>query len=65
LALYLERHVKPHRADDATRMTLVALSSFVDWRHPLTVVRPQTLIRVASTGIPVVVVLEDGIRGPS
>ena len=26
LALYLERQVKPRRADDATRMVLVALS---------------------------------------
>ena len=32
LALYLERQVKPRRADDATRMALVALSRFVDWR---------------------------------
>jgi len=45
LALYLERQVKPRRADDATRITLVALSPFVDWRHLLTVVKPETLIR--------------------
>jgi transposase InsO family protein len=45
LALYLERQVKPRRADDATRITLVALSSVVDWRHLLTVVKPETLIR--------------------
>ena len=45
LALYLERPVKPRRADDATRITLVALSPFVDWRHLLTVVKPETLIR--------------------
>ena len=30
LALYLERQVKPCRADDATRITLVALSRLVD-----------------------------------
>ena len=29
LALYLERQVKPRRADDATRLTLVALSRVV------------------------------------
>jgi hypothetical protein len=40
LALYVERQVKPRRADDATRMTLVALSSLVDWRRILTVVQP-------------------------
>ena len=31
LALYLERQVKPQRADDATRITLVALSRLIDW----------------------------------
>jgi transposase InsO family protein len=45
LALYLERQVKPRRADDATRLTLVALSRFVDWRRLLTIVKPDTLIR--------------------
>ena len=45
LALYLERQVKPRRADDATRMALVALSRFVDWRRLLTIVNPETLLR--------------------
>ena len=36
LALYLERRVKPRRADDATRIILVALSRFLDWRQLLT-----------------------------
>jgi hypothetical protein len=45
LALYLERQVKPRRADDATRITLVALSRFVDWRQVLVIVKPDTLIR--------------------
>jgi putative transposase len=45
LALYLERQAKPRRADDATRITLVALSRFLDWRRLLTVVKPETLIR--------------------
>src|SRR5882757_8094194 len=45
LALYLERQVKPRRADDATRVTLVALSRFVEWRRLLIVVKPDTLIR--------------------
>ena len=45
LALYLERQVKPHRADDAMRMTLVALSRLVDWRRLLTIVKPDTLVR--------------------
>ena len=45
LALSLERQVKLRRADDATRMTLVVLSRFVDWRRLLTVVQADTLIR--------------------
>src|SRR5438093_8881176 len=45
LALYVERQVKPRRADDATRITLVILSRLIDWRRTLTVVQPDTLIR--------------------
>lgn len=45
LAFYRERHVKPHRADDATRLTLVALSHLIEWQAVLTVVKPDTLIR--------------------
>src|SRR5262245_41230295 len=45
LTLYLERQVKPRRADDATRITLVALSRLLDWRQLLVVVKPETLIR--------------------
>jgi putative transposase len=45
LALYLERQVRPRRSDDATRLTLVALSRLIDWRPLLTVVKPETLIR--------------------
>ena len=45
LALYVERQVKPRRADDATRIVLVALSKVIEWRSILTVVKPDTLIR--------------------
>jgi putative transposase len=45
LALYRERQVKPRRADDATRMTLVMLSHLIDWRAVLTIVKPDTLTR--------------------
>ena len=45
LALYVERQAKPRRADDATRVTLAALSRLIDWRRLLTVVKPETLIR--------------------
>ena len=45
LALYVERQVRPRRADDATRIALVALSRLIEWRRMLTVVKPDTLIR--------------------
>ena len=44
LAFYVERQVKPRRADDATRITLVALSSLIEWRCILMIVKPDTLI---------------------
>jgi hypothetical protein len=51
LALYLERKVKPRRADDATRVALVVLSRLVDWRRLLTIVKPDTLIEWHRKGV--------------
>ncbi|HEY5871281.1 MAG TPA: helix-turn-helix domain-containing protein [Candidatus Tectomicrobia bacterium] len=45
LAQYQERQVKPRRANDATRMALIWLSRFFDWRRALVIVKPVTLIR--------------------
>src|SRR5262245_20555541 len=45
LAYYVERKVRPKRADNASRIALVVLSRFVDWRELLTIVRPDTLVR--------------------
>ena len=44
LAFYQERKVKPRRADNPTRLTLVLLSRWFNWRDALTVVRPKTFI---------------------
>src|SRR5262244_488093 len=44
LALYQERHIKPRRATDATRLALVWLAHWFDWRHALAVVQPATFI---------------------
>src|SRR5713226_4821615 len=44
LTFYVERQLKPRRADDATRITLVALTSLIEWRRILTIVKPDTLI---------------------
>jgi hypothetical protein len=38
LAMYQERNVKPKRATHATRIALVWLGRWFDWRHPLAVV---------------------------
>jgi putative transposase len=45
LALYQERHVKPRQATTATRLGLIWLTRWFDWRHALVLVQPATLIR--------------------
>jgi putative transposase len=45
LAQYQERQANPRRANDATRMALVWLSRFFDWRKALVIVQPATLLR--------------------
>jgi putative transposase len=45
LALYQERNVKPGRATNATRITLVWLGRWFDWRQALAIVQPATFIR--------------------
>jgi len=44
LAFYQERKVKPRRADNPTRLTLVLLSHWFKWRDALTIVKPRTFI---------------------
>ena len=45
LALYQERHVTPRRTSSPTRVSLVWLAGWFEWRQSLTVVRPATFIR--------------------
>ena len=45
LAMYQERKVKPRRTTGATRLALVWLSRWFDWRQALAVVQPATLLR--------------------
>jgi hypothetical protein len=45
LALYQERHIKPCRPTQATRMALAWLTRWFDWRQALVLVQPATLIR--------------------
>jgi putative transposase len=45
LALYEERQMKPRRAADATRLAMVWLSHWFNWRAALRVVQPETFLR--------------------
>ena len=45
LALYQERQVKPRRADNITRLILVALGRWFNWKTALKIVQPQTFVR--------------------
>src|SRR5215813_695050 len=45
LALYQERKVKPRRAHNATRLTLIWLSRWFNWRQALAIVHPETFLR--------------------
>jgi hypothetical protein len=44
LAFYKERRIKPRRTDNPTRLTLVWLSRWFNWRNGLAVVTPKTFI---------------------
>ncbi len=44
VAVYLEHQVKPRRATDSTRLSLVFLSRLFEWRPALTRAKPETLI---------------------
>ena len=45
LALYQERHGRPRRPTTATRIALVWLARWFDWRQALAVLQPATLLR--------------------
>jgi transposase InsO family protein len=45
LALYQERQVKPRQATTATRLGLIWLARWFDWRRALCVVQPETFLR--------------------
>jgi hypothetical protein len=45
LAPYQERHIKPRRVMHVTRMALIWLARWCNWRQAIVVVQPATLIR--------------------
>jgi putative transposase len=51
LALYRERHVKPRRVTHATRITLIWLARWFDWRPAWVLVHPATLLRWHRQGV--------------
>jgi len=44
LAFYQERKVKPHRFNDAARISLLLLAKLFDWKNALVNVKPETFI---------------------
>jgi hypothetical protein len=44
LGFYQERRIRPRRIDSSTRLTLVWLSRWFEWRNALAIVRPKTFI---------------------
>jgi putative transposase len=51
LALYQERQQSPRRATKATRLALVWLGQWCDWRQVLTVVQPKTFLHWHRQGL--------------
>jgi transposase InsO family protein len=45
LALYQERHVRPQRTTDVTRIAMIWLGRWFEWRQALAVVQPKTFLR--------------------
>ena len=45
LALFQEREKRPNTASRTTRLTLIALSRFFDWRAALVIVKPETFTK--------------------
>src|SRR5215510_15890011 len=45
LALYQEHHTTPQRATNATRLALVWLGRWFDWRQVIVIVQPATFLR--------------------
>ena len=50
LALFQERKTKPRRTTPSTRLAMLALARFFDWREALTVVKPETFLKWHRTG---------------
>ena len=45
LAMFEERNLKPRPASRATRLAMIALARFFDWREALVIVKPETFIK--------------------
>ena len=53
IARFVERGIKPRRADHATRVSLAAFTGLFDWRDAVVNVRPATIIRWHRLGWPI------------
>lgn len=43
--MFKERKLKPYSASRATRLAMIGLARFFDWRDALVIVKPETFIR--------------------
>jgi transposase InsO family protein len=44
LALFQEREARPRKASASTRLSMIALARFFDWREAVVIVKPETFI---------------------
>ena len=58
LALFKERNLKPRRIPKITRLAMVALACFFDWRDALVIVKPETFIKWHRTAFSNVLAME-------
>ena len=69
LAFYQGRKIRSRRLDDPTRLTLVWLSRWFDWRNALAIVTPKTFISTARvsnfSGVGKANPVDHGFRWPS
>jgi hypothetical protein len=62
LAFYEERQVQPRRLNDSARFSLILWSRLCNWKEALVIVKPETMIWLASQGFQVVLEREVASR---
>jgi hypothetical protein len=63
--MFKERKLKPRSASRATRLAMIGLARFFDWRDALVIVKPETFIRWHPHGVLHLLALEVSPQRPS